>query len=73
MLVCNYCSRDLKKGYNICPGCGSSKFERINDFGKAIIKTTLEGAERLHFLFKTSIYKSLRDLTFSILGTKMSK
>ena len=50
MVVCNYCSRDLKKEYNICPGSGSSKFERINDFGKVIIKTTPEGAERLHFL-----------------------
>ena len=50
MLVCNYCGRNLKKEYNIWPRCGSSKLERINDFGKAIIKNSLEGAERLHFL-----------------------
>ena len=49
MLVCNYCGRNLKEKYNICQGCGSSKLERINDFGKAIIKNPNEGAERLHF------------------------
>lgn len=38
MLVCNYYGRNLKKEYKIYSGCGSSKFERINDFGKAIIK-----------------------------------
>lgn len=48
MLVCNYCGRNLKKEYNICPGCGSSKFERINDFGKVIIKNPPEGGYKIN-------------------------
>ena len=49
MLVCNYCGRNKKKKYNIYPRCGSSKLERINEFGKAIIKNPHEGVERLHY------------------------
>ena len=30
MLVCNYCGRNLKKDYEICPGCGASSFKNIS-------------------------------------------
>jgi len=43
MLVCNYCGRNLKNDYNTCPGCGSTFFQRISDFGEKVIKKPPEG------------------------------
>ena len=43
MLVCNYCGRNLKNDYNTCPGCGSTIFQRISDFGEKVIKKPPEG------------------------------
>ena len=30
MLVCNYCGRNLKNKYEVCPGCGSNSFRNIS-------------------------------------------
>ena len=43
MLVCNYCGRNFKNNYNTCPGCGSTTFQRISDFGEKVIKKPPEG------------------------------
>ncbi len=43
MLVCNYCGRNFKNDYNTCPGCGSTTFQRISDFGEKVIKKPPEG------------------------------
>ena len=43
MQICNYCGRNLKKGYDTCPGCGSTSFKKTNDFGEKVIKTPPEG------------------------------
>ena len=43
MLVCNYCGRNFKNDYSTCPGCGSTTFQRINDFGEKVIKKPPEG------------------------------
>ncbi len=39
MLVCNYCGRNLKKEYDVCPGCGASSFKNINMIEQYSIKT----------------------------------
>lgn len=43
MQVCNYCGRNLKKEYATCPGCGSSTFKKVSDFGEKIIEKPPEG------------------------------
>ena len=43
MLVCNYCGRNFKNEYNTCPGCGSTIFNRVSDFGEKVIKKPPEG------------------------------
>ena len=43
MLVCNYCGRNFKNEFNTCPGCGSTTFNRVSDFGEKVIKKPPEG------------------------------
>ena len=38
MLVCNYCGRNLKKEYDVCPGCGASSFKNISMIEQYTIK-----------------------------------
>ena len=39
MLVCNYCGRNLKNDYEVCPGCGSSSFKKLNMIDQYSINT----------------------------------
>ena len=39
MQVCNYCGRNLKKEYDVCPGCGSSSFKNISMIEQYTINT----------------------------------
>lgn len=43
MLVCNYCGRNLKNDYDICPGCGASSFKSISMTEQYAINKPPEG------------------------------
>ncbi len=48
MQVCNYCGRNLKQHYEICPGCGSNSFmEKIDPGDYYIIETPPTGGYKL--------------------------
>ena len=48
MQVCNYCGRNLKQHYEICPGCGSNSFTEKRDLGDSyVIETPPTGGYKL--------------------------
>ena len=49
MQVCNYCGRNLKQHYEICPGCGSNSFTEKRDMGESyVIETPPKGGYKLN-------------------------
>ena len=39
MLVCCYCGRNFKNEYDVCPGCGSHTFKKVDSSNNIVIKS----------------------------------
>ncbi len=66
MYICKYCQRNLKNFYEVCPGCGSSHFEKIPDFKEKVINTPPTGGYKLNL--DSYKYEKKSTVPFVIIG-----
>lgn len=56
MYICNYCKRNYKEKFEICPACGGKSFSEKAYFGEIILKTPPEGGYTVsNKTFKTKL------------------
>ena len=64
MYVCNYCKRNFKNKFEICPNCSGKSFSEKANFGELVIKTPPEGGYTVsNKTFKTRI-KHIKKVTW---------
>lgn len=63
MYICNYCKRNFKEKFEICPACGGKSFSEKAYLGEVIIKTPPEGGYTVsNKTFKTRL-KHIKNVT----------